>query len=194
MPAAAIDRAIGKARGVQAELAAGTPAQHRNVVTKLIGRIILEQEAITIEIRKADLGTLLGIDQRDYDDGVHRLRISTTLRRRGSELRLVIGGDDGEPASKPDPTLIKAIVRGHDWLGRITRGEAANVTEIARAEALAPSYVIRILRLAFLAPDIAEAILQGRQPPDLTTERLIRTASIPVTWPEQRAFLGFKTG
>ena len=82
-------------------------------------------------------------------------------------------------------------MRGHDWLARITNGEAVNVTEIARTEGVARSYVTRVMRLALLAPDITQAILEGRQPADLTAERLIRTASLPVTWPEQRAFLGF---
>lgn len=50
-------------------------------------------------------------------------------------------------------------------------------------------YVAHIMRLAFLAPDIVEAILDGRQPADLELERLLR--GIPVGWPEQRRALGF---
>ncbi|MCH8998147.1 MAG: hypothetical protein IID48_07745 [Proteobacteria bacterium] len=50
-------------------------------------------------------------------------------------------------------------------------------------------YVSRILRLAFLAPDIVEAILDGYQPIDLELERLLK--GIPVSWDEQRRVFGF---
>jgi len=45
--------------------------------------------------------------------------------------------------------------------------------------------------LAFLAPDIVEAILAGTQPADLTTQTLIRRTDLPLNWAEQRALLGF---
>jgi len=49
----------------------------------------------------------------------------------------------------------------------------------------------RIARLAFLAPDIVAAILDGRQPPSLTSRRLFKYASIPLDWKSQRKALGF---
>ncbi len=49
----------------------------------------------------------------------------------------------------------------------------------------------RIARLAFLAPDIITAILEGRQPPSLTPRRLMKHAAIPLDWKDQRKALGF---
>jgi hypothetical protein len=52
-------------------------------------------------------------------------------------------------------------------------------------------YATRLLRLAWLAPDIVEAILGGCQPENLTASRLIQDTRIPSDWPEQRRVLGF---
>jgi hypothetical protein len=47
----------------------------------------------------------------------------------------------------------------------------------------------RIILLGFLAPDIVEAILAGRQPVELTVSRLKRIGDLPVSWAEQRRLL-----
>ena len=46
-------------------------------------------------------------------------------------------------------------------------------------------------RLTYLAPDITRAILDGRQPRELTAHKLIAHSRLPLTWPEQRRVLGF---
>jgi site-specific DNA recombinase len=51
-------------------------------------------------------------------------------------------------------------------------------------------YIARHLPLAFLAPDIVEAILSGRQPPDLTAKTLFKRVDLPLDWQAQRALLG----
>ena len=73
-------------------------------------------------------------------------------------------------------------------------GQVSSVSEIAVAENLTGSYVTRVLRLAFLAPNIVEAIITGTQPVELTLDRILRGGTLPLTWPEQRRHLGFPTG
>ena len=110
------------------------------------------------------------------------------FRRRGVEAKLVVL-DQQQPASEPDANLVKALARAHEWFGRIVRGEANGIGDIARAERLDRSYVTRLLCLAFLAPEITKAILEGRQPTELTAKRLISSAlKIPPLWPDQRDF------
>jgi hypothetical protein len=53
------------------------------------------------------------------------------------------------------------------------------------------SYFTRVLRIAYLAPDIVEAIIDGKQPPELTANRLVRVKDLPIDWPGQREALGF---
>ena len=71
-------------------------------------------------------------------------------------------------------------------------GQSSSIQTIAEAEGVTPRYVGRILRLAFLAPDIVEAILDGSQPGELELERLMK--GIPIGWNEQRRALGFSRG
>ncbi len=71
--------------------------------------------------------------------------------------------------------------------------QVSDLATIARQEGLTRSYVCRVLRLAFLAPDITEAILDGRQPAELTAERLVRCSDLPLCWQEQRRVLGVRS-
>jgi hypothetical protein len=62
---------------------------------------------------------------------------------------------------------------------------------LAKREGVSPSYFTRLVRLSYLAPDITEAILDGRQPRDLTADKLLAHSRLPLDWHEQRAVLGF---
>ena len=81
--------------------------------------------------------------------------------------------------------------RAHDWLHRLKTGGASSIRDIAHAERLTGSYVSGVLRLAFLAPNIVEAMIEGTQPVDLTAKRLIRREDRPLDWHERRRRLGF---
>ena len=56
---------------------------------------------------------------------------------------------------------------------------------------MSPSYFTRVVRLSYLAPDITQAILDGRQPRDLTTDKRLAHSRLPLAWHEQRTALGF---
>ena len=64
------------------------------------------------------------------------------------------------------------------------------MSEIAKREGVAGSYVTRLFRLAFLAPDIVTAILDGRHPPTVNAAKLLKDTRLPLDWDEQRAALG----
>ncbi len=107
-------------------------------------------------------------------------------------MRLVIeGADNHSKACKPDPALIKAVVRAHKWFDDLVSGRARSLTAIAETEGLSDRYVSHLLPLAFLAPDIIMAVLAGAQPVDLTVEALTKRTDLPLAWAEQRALLGF---
>jgi DNA-binding IscR family transcriptional regulator len=83
--------------------------------------------------------------------------------------------------------MVKAIARSFRWQEQMENGTYATIAEIAAAEKINESYVGRVLRLTLLAPDIAEAILGGRQPAEITLAALMRR--FPVGWAAQRAAL-----
>ena len=90
------------------------------------------------------------------------------------------------PTPKPsrDETLVKALVRAHRWRRQIESGQARSVTDLAEQEGITDAYVCRVLPLTCLAPDIVEAVLDGRQPKGLTLAEMLGNG--PVGWDEQR--------
>jgi hypothetical protein len=116
--------------------------------------------------------------------------VPTRIRRRGVEMRLVLDGP-GVRAAKHDPALIKAIARAHGWFDDIATGRAKSIGDISEKEGVSDRFVSHLMPLAFLAPNIVEAILAGFQPADLTAETLIKRTDLPLEWTEQNALLGF---
>ena len=84
-----------------------------------------------------------------------------------------------------DITLIKAVARAFRWRRMLETGRYSTIDEIAAAEKINDSYVSRVLRLTLLAPDIVEAILDGRQPEGMTLPGLLK--GVPVEWATQGA-------
>ena len=115
------------------------------------------------------------------------------LQRRGGR-KLIITLEGAVPTPKPrrDETLVKALVRAHRWRRRIESGQAKSITDLAEQEGVTDAYVCRLLPLTCLAPDIVEAILDGRQPKGLRLAEVLGNG--PLVWEEQRARSGFERG
>lgn len=96
-------------------------------------------------------------------------------------MKLVISGTD---TARADPVLIKAIARARIWFEELQSGTAKSLQDIAARYEVSDGYVSHLLPLAFLAPDIVEAIVAGQQPADLTTDALIKRINIPADWSE----------
>ena len=86
--------------------------------------------------------------------------------------------------------LVQMIATAHRSHQILISGEAASVNDLAEIMDRDPSDVTKLLHLAYLAPDIIEAILDGRQPTELTAKRLQRLCPLPLDWSEQRQRLG----
>ena len=92
-------------------------------------------------------------------------------------------------AVKADPAFLKAITQAHIWFEYLKSGQSYK--SIAAQYKIDQRHVARTIKLAFLAPDIVEAIIQGHEPQGLTAERLLRLPNFPVDWREQQKLLGF---
>jgi hypothetical protein len=129
-----------------------------------------------------------GRPQYDEEDAVI-LTIDAKLSRLGSEIRLILPPDANAPRTKRlDEALVKAVARARGWYEKLLAGEVDSLATIAKQLRVHPRYVGRIFRCAFLAPSIVEAILEGRQPPQLTVERL--RLGVPVLWTDQHKRIG----
>jgi hypothetical protein len=114
------------------------------------------------------------------------IRIPIRLQRRGGRKLIMTPEGMAAPARKPsrDQTLIKALVRAHRWRRQIESGQARSITDLAEQEGVTDAYVCRLLPLTCLAPDIVEAILDGRQPKGLRLADVLGNG--PLGWEEQR--------
>lgn len=155
-----------------------------DLIDRFIQRVELQQSGITLTL---SLASLMAPEMNSIAITIVR-DIPMQMRRRGVEMRLIIGGTG--PA-RVDQTLLKTIVRAHKWFNDLASGRVRNMTEIASKEGVDKSYVSRVVNLAFLAPDITESIIAGRQNADLTAEKLIRRIHLPLDWVQQHQLLGF---
>ncbi len=118
--------------------------------------------------------------------------VPITFKRIGG--RKMIVAPDGtritpKPCNASDSTLVKALSRAHRWQKLLEDGVHATIADLADAERINRSYVSRTLRLALLAPDIVDALLNGTQPATLRLADV--EAPFPIEWDQQRRQLGF---
>ena len=113
------------------------------------------------------------------------IQVPARIVRKGRALKLVLPFD--KRASSPsNAVLLKLVAQAHAAQRAVLAGEPDPLTS-----GYTDRYVYKLLRLSWLAPDIIEAIVDGRQPPDLVGRGLLRAADVPLDWTEQRRMFGF---
>lgn len=151
----------------------------------------MSSDRIRIQINTNELSQRLGYrGQGEVSADSVDIKIPVKLKRRGVEKKIVLTDRNQRPA-RPNPKLIKAVAQGRVWFDQLKSGEGGTIREIARSYGTDGENVTRTVRLAFLAPDIVKAILDGRQPTELTAFHLKRIRNLPLSWAEQRKTLGF---
>ena len=119
------------------------------------------------------------------------VRIAAVLRRHSRELALI--NPNGKPLLRmnvPDPVLTKNLAMAYKWREQLESGKMKTMQTIADAEGCTEGFIRKLLPLAYLAPDIIEAILDGTQPASLDLKK-IQAKPIPLAWTKQREQLGF---
>ena len=129
---------------------------------------------------------------KKVEDGVLVVSIPVSFLQRGGRKKIVVptGTADWQPrANRCENSLVNAVARAHLWRRLIESGKYSSAAELSRAEGINESYLCRVLRLTLLAPDIVEAILDGRQPRTLELQSLLKP--LPTDWGAQRKHLAF---
>ncbi len=114
------------------------------------------------------------------------LHVPFRIVKRGGRKKMQMP-EGGAQTRRTDNTLVKALARAFRWKRMLESGEFATIADLAEREGIAPSYMTRVLRLTLLAPDTVEAILDGKQGPEVTLARLLET--LPVEWKGQHGIL-----
>ena len=111
------------------------------------------------------------------------LHVPFRVVKRGGRKEMQLPEGAAQPR-RTDNTIVKALARAFRWKMMLESGEFATIAELAEREGIASSYMTRVLRLTLLAPDIVEAILDGKQGPEVTLARFLEP--FPMEWPLQR--------
>ena len=185
------------------------PAEQARILRLLIERIDVAPDGISVTLHSAGIRSLVAelADQEFFCSG--RLRTVTggcrvMAQRADLELdTLTIRSDpaaaagwpeadhgagghgdvDAEAEPRRDPD--QALVRAHRWRRKIESGHARSITDLAEQEGVTDAYVCRLLPLTCLAPDLVEAIFDGRQRKGLRLAEMLGNG--PVAWEEQRS-------
>ncbi|HYM31292.1 MAG TPA: recombinase family protein [Candidatus Cybelea sp.] len=180
-----------------ARLSNASPGEQRILLRALLSDVMVTPDRVDIQISQERLLEQLGakhevvpIHADDHQFDLISISVPARLLRCVGENRMVLPDDAPATGSrKPNASLIKSLARAHDWKRRFLSGKHASLLALAEAEGFSQRYVSQMLRLAFLAPNIVEAILEGRQPVTLSVERVMQ--DVPPDWNQQSQIFGF---
>lgn len=161
----------------------GANARLRELLVALRFELVVASDRVSGTFEDNALLSLLLREPDQPEMGSNRvpLDIPIALRKRGKEMKLVLR-PDARPSMEPEPRLVRLLVKA----------EQARRLVFERGEIKPDRHICRMARLAFLAPDITEAILEGRQPSILSSRTLLKMGQLPLDWAEQRRMLGFR--
>jgi hypothetical protein len=164
--------------GLASELRKGT---HR--LSELAFQVRVLPDSVDVDVSTAALAEALEITATECPPHI-TLSAAVRLKRHGRVIRLVQPDGRSPGLARPHVSLINLLARASCWWRQLAQGEF-DIAELARREGVTPSYVTRVVRLAFLSPSVTEAILQGRQRPDVTSAALTVTGGFPALWSGQ---------
>ena len=165
-------------------------AEARELILTMVDRVIVHRDEIEVAHKiKGEGGNAASIDGDDKNEGRNTFRLPLPPPRPRERREILIPGNSGTQPRRIDQALILALARARLWMRALRQAEFVDTAEIAQRFGLSDAHVRRLLRFAYLAPDIVEAIVEGRQPRILTVKLLLK--SIPLDWADQRAAFGF---
>jgi hypothetical protein len=192
-------RLIARGCQIAEELATMPPDQIRAMLMTFLNRVDIKPDRIEIKVYRESLVDLLHAEAANHraQRGVHNkgtafliLTVKARLQRVGREMRMLV--ENADHRTFADPGLLRIVARAHDIHARLMQSTDLPVHAIASQEHVTPGYISRLLRLPSLAPDIVTAIVNGKNPAQLTAKKLMRLAlDLPIDWTEQRKLLGF---
>ncbi len=174
-------------------------AEKREMLQAIVARVTVSARSVDIEV---DLAGLLGSLQDNKVDGAGPERTSempTTilsvpaeLTRTGQEMQMLIHGPAENTPREPDRNLVRMLAQAQQFRDMVMQGQGRAMGDLATDAGVSASYFTSIVRLGFLAPEITQSILQGKQPATLTANRLKLIIALDPSWSEQRRQVGFR--
>jgi DNA invertase Pin-like site-specific DNA recombinase len=185
--AVTIDAVLFAAQRRARQLAEALPHERRGILLALVERVELHQDKVRLALSAAALLTLGGETPAPTPPSIW-LDVPARLVRAAKAVRLMIPAAGDQP--RRDPALIKLVTKAHVARRAVEAGQRRTLHALACEQGYGRDHFAMLLRISYLAPDITAAIVEGRQPPALTRQRLARVP-LPQEWQAQRRLLGF---
>jgi site-specific DNA recombinase len=154
--------------------------RQRAFLTDLIGRIDVEANQIDIHFRATRLGPIFDVAAPPVssatEEEIQILPIPVRLSRSRCAITMLIDATDPFATAKPNARLIKLLIKARRFNAALLDSDGMPYAALAKREGVSPSYFTRLVRLSYLAPDIIQTILDGRQPRELTPDKLLTHA------------------
>ncbi len=161
------------------------PGEQANTFSKLCTRITVHDDHICIALNSKALLNELGVNALAQKPPPLTLKVPARLCRVGGESRILTPEDETRHLDGPDPAILRALARAHDWAQRLTSEQVHSITQMARQDGVGASYLTRILPLGFLAPEIVERLIRGEHSTALTAEKITRGKMMGLSWKGQ---------
>lgn len=174
VPAGEIENLVAHQLRQHTDASWDTPLPTRETILEYVDQVSVHPNCLVIRFA--------GIDEP--------ITVTASLIRCSGETRIAATSDDW-PNARRDRSLIKLIVRAHQARKALDDPANKSLETAASSMGLSCQYFCRLLRLAYLAPDITAAILDGRQPAHLNRQFLARINNLPINWADQREMIGF---
>ena len=181
------------ARALAARLGSGSGSgsalDQIEILKRLVARITVGASSIEIAVRATAVWQ--EGDTSIESEEITAITVPVRLKRCGLAVRLIVRAPYADNARAPNPGLVALLAKAQRWFTSLNSGQSESVLSIAQDHGLSSSEVTRVVYLAFLAPDIVQKIVRGKQPIELNIKRLLAFAPLPMDWGEQRRVLGF---
>ena len=142
---------------------------------KWIDKVVVKADALVVTVRAAN---------DDQDAPPDTITIPWLANSKLSRTHVPTDND----TSMPDQKLLQSVVRAHTWVNSLANGEYSSIEDLAEAVRIHPKVIRQNLRLAFLAPSITEAIVEGRKTGGISLSTIPN--KLPIRWSEQIHALG----
>jgi site-specific DNA recombinase len=180
---------IAAATDLASQLKASDPARVQASLADLVTRIAVRPDQLHIMLNHSTLASLFNLTAEDQSIAV-TLSIPVKLKRAGLAMKMILPSGKAAAQQAPDSVLIKTLSKAQRWWMQLVANPNLSVSDLAKAERVTRSYITRIIRLAFLDPQIVQMIFKGNTPATLDTKSLTQSAKLPMLWVDQRIMLG----
>lgn len=150
----------------------------------LVTRVHVEADRLSIKLNVEAALEMLRVSSDSMPIEPITIEVAFRLTRTGRAIRLIQAEGTRAKPGDIDPALLGLVIKARQWWTILRQGEL-DIARLADREGVSRSYVSRVLRIAFLSPEVVEAILDGRQHGELDAARLRETNAVPACWADQ---------